>query len=470
MKSRRSGHPRRGMLAGSHHVAALAFVACLLMLTGCGSAGPTWQALGTSQSNTILSLTQDPTQPKIMYAGATHGIIYRSRTDINGTPLGGSGLPGSDQANAVLPDPHTAGLVYAATTSGLYVSTDFGDHWTRRGAGLPANEALTSLAFAGDGTLRAGTVQHGVYASADRGQTWHQLSTGLPPGSDVYTLFLDPTTRTLFAGLDGDGLYASGDNGQSWSQQSSGMPASAHVYALAMTPSRGLSSSGPTLYSGADSGLYASVDGGHTWTRQDIGIGLPSGAVRALAADPTAPGILYAGIATNVYGSTDGGRRWSVVAPGLSQAVTSLLVVVQPNGKTAVFAGSGQLQRFPAAPGGNSAFSSIVNWLFIAMLIGLGYLTLRRMGRQPIRIGTRGQAPGSAAANGTPSSPAASTEPTEPPAANGARAADRTRANGYIPPRPPAPRSAPPARQDGPSANKPPRPRNRNGGGQPHPD
>lgn len=448
MKSRRSIHPRGGKLAGLQGLAALAFVVCLFVLAGCGATSSSWQTLGTSQSNTITSLAQDPTQPKIMYAGAMRGVVYRSRTDIEGMPLGGSGISGSAQVTALLPGLHTAGLVYATTTSGFYVTTDFGDHWSRRGTGLPANEALTSLAFANDGSLRAGTLQHGVYESADQGQTWSQLSAGLPADASIYTLFRDPATRTLFAGLDGGGLYISSDDGQSWTQQTSGIPAQARVYVLTMTSGKGLNPSGPTLYAGADSGLYASIDGGHTWTRQGVGMGLPSGSVRALAADPKAPGTFYAGIATNVYGSTDGGLHWSIVAPGLSRTVTSLLVVVQPDGKTAVFAGAGQLQRFPAAPGGsNPLFSAIFDGIFFLILIGMAYLMLRRWRGQPLRIGTRARRTGASTTHETPARPRASTEPAESSAANE-----------NVP--------SPPARPNDTSGNKFSRPRNRNGGGE----
>lgn len=465
MKSRRIGHPRLGVPAGCQGVAALALVVCVLLFAGCGPTSPHWQALNTSQDNTITSLAQDPTQPKIMYAGASHGIVYRSRTDVDGTPLGGSGIPASDQVDAVLPDPHTAGLVYAATTDGFYVTTDFGDHWNKRGTGFPADTTLTSLIFASDsGLLFVGALQHGVYSSADRGQTWHQISTGLPPAADVYTLFHDPTTQTLFAGLDGGGLYASADNGQTWAQRTSGISTKAHVYVLVATSGKGNTPSSPALYAGTDSGLYTSADGGQTWVPQRAGTGLPSGSVQALAADPKTPGTLYAGVGTNVYGSTDGGQHWSAIALGLSHTVTALLVVVQPNGKTAVFAGSGQLQRFPAAAGSsNPAFGTIVSWIFIIILFGVGYLMLRRARMQPLRGVTRAQTASSPSTEETPSSgPSAGTEPRAPERTHVDE--DPARSNGH-PPLPPAARSTPPARQNDSSANNgSSRPRNRHGG------
>lgn len=403
-----------------------AFVACIFLMAGCGPTGPQWQTLATEQSNTIISLAQDPTQPKIMYAGANHGIVYRARTDVDGTPIGGKGIAGSAQTNAVLPDPHTAGLVYAATTNGFYVTTDFGDQWSARGAGLPANDVLTSLIFGSGGVLFVGTAQHGVYESADQGRTWHQASAGMTAGANIYTLFRDPATQTLFAGLDGGGLYASTDNGENWAQRTGGLSATAHVYALAETPSKGLNATGPTLYAGTDAGLYASIDGGQTWTRHGAGAGLPSGGVVALAADPKRPGALWAGIGSNVFGTTDGGRHWSVIAQGITHTVTSLLAVVQPNGTTAVFTAAGQLQRYPAAPGGvSSLFGDILTWSFVIILFLLGFFVLRRTRKRLIGGGRATQTDSTRASDGATSGSATASSPQSP----------NSSANGHLPQR-----------------------------------
>src|SRR5579872_7099543 len=165
-----------------------ALIICVLMLAGCGSTDPGWETLATSQSDSIVSIAQDPTQAKLLYAGSDHGVVYRTRTDVLSAPIGGAGLPASAQINALLSAPHTAGFVYAATSGGFFVTTDAGDHWSRRGTGLPVGEALTALAYGTNGTILVGTLQHGVYTSANLGITWTQASTGLPAGADIYTL------------------------------------------------------------------------------------------------------------------------------------------------------------------------------------------------------------------------------------------------------------------------------------------
>lgn len=360
-------------------IVVVALVVCVLMLAGCSSTSPSWEALDTPQSDTIVSIAQDPTQTKLLYAGSDHGVVYLARTDVLTTPIGGAGLPSSAQVNALLPAPHTAGLVYAATTNGFFVTTDASGHWSRRGTGLPAGDALTALAYGTNGTILVGTLQHGVYTSANQGSTWTYAGTGLPSGADIYTLFHDPASQAIFAGLDGGGIYASDDGGQTWTQRIAGLAPNAHVYAFTKTPSKGINPTGPTLYAGTNAGLYASTDGGKMWTRSGVGQGLPSGSVRALAADPSTPGLLYAGMGSTVYRTTDGGRHWAILAPGLSRTVTSVVAAILPDGKPVVFAGAGQLQRFPAVGGAtNTLLSNIITWGIAIVLLGVAFYVLRR--------------------------------------------------------------------------------------------
>lgn len=354
-------------------------VAALVVVAGCGPTGPYWETLDTGQSDTILSIAQDPSQTKILYAGANHGAVYRTRTDGISSPINGTGLPSSAATRALLPDPSRPGIVYAATTSGLYVTADDGNTWKPLGTGLPKNDVLTALAFGATGLLLAGTLAHGVFASADQGSTWTPSNAGLPAGAAINTLYADAAARTMFVGLDGGGLYASADNGQTWTLRTGGLSANAHIYALAATPSKGTSATGPALYAGTDTGVYESTDDGHTWTQLTGRQGEIAGSVRALAADRTTPGTLYAGLGSTVYITTDGGARWTKLASGLSHQVTSLVVAIPPGGKAVIFAGAGQLQRFPAIGGTNSPIiSTIFTWAFILLLAGFGFYVIRR--------------------------------------------------------------------------------------------
>lgn len=357
----------------------------VLLLAGCGVGGQTgWQALGPSNSDTIiLSLAADPFQSKLIYAGGSTGTVYRARGDTTGAPISNStGIPKNTSVGALLPNPRKAGTVYAGTSSGIYVTKDYGDHWSALGSGLPQDDTVDALTYGADPTtLFAGTAQHGVYVSHDLGQTWQATNAGLPSASDIYVLLWDPISQTLFAGVDGVGLFASPDGGQTWAARTAGLPDKVEVFALAELPSHSLNPSGPTLFLGGAQGLFASTDGGQTWTPASHG--LPPGRVLSLATDPNIPGWIYAGTDTTVYRSPDGGKNWSLVAPGLSHQVSSIVAITNPSTHYVVFAGAGQLMRFPPAPGGSSGiFNTLVTWGFVVVLFLLGYYVLRRTRRQ----------------------------------------------------------------------------------------
>lgn len=365
--------------------ALLVLFALALPLASCGPGGQTgWQGLGPSNTDTVIvSLAADPFQHELIYAGGSAGTVYRERGDTTGAPITNSvGIPKSASVSALLPNPTKAGTVYAGTSAGFYVTSDYGDHWHAVGSGLPANDTVDALTFGADtSVLVAGTAQHGVYLSADLGQTWRAANTGLPAAGDIYVLLWEPSSQTLFAGVDGAGLFASTDGGHTWTARTSGLPAKVEVFALAELPSHSLNPSGPTLFLGSAQGLFVSTDAGATWTTS--GHGLPAGRVLALAIDPTIPSWIYAGTDATVYRSPDGGKNWSQVAPGLAHPISSIVAIANPATHYVVFAGAGQLVRFPPAQGsGGGLFGNIVTWGFVIILFLLGYYFIRRTRRQ----------------------------------------------------------------------------------------
>src|SRR5690348_13353059 len=154
----------------------------LSILAGCGTAStPQWQLLGQADGHTVLSLARDPFNTQGIYAGAIGGVVYRAIAGKTLTPQPGAGLPANADVTALVPDPRTSGLIYAATTRGPYVTADNGDTWRARGSGLPPADALTALVYApAPAALFAGDATHGVYRSLDAGATWTAAAQGLP--------------------------------------------------------------------------------------------------------------------------------------------------------------------------------------------------------------------------------------------------------------------------------------------------
>ena len=331
--------------------AALCFlsVMTLLFLSGCGGPASAWRAYPPvgAPDTIILSLAPDPSRPGWLFAGSSQGDIYHFSATGSQLPAPVSKLPAAGAVDTLVSDPANPSLLFASGTAGVFMSADSGAHWQRRDTGLPASDAALSLTWTSDGhTLLAGTGAHGVYSSDNEGATWTVASDGLPDNADVYTLYRAPGAKIILASVLEVGLYASLDNGAHWAVWPAILDAREIFSLLAASgPTSGNGAS--TLYAGSSKGLFVSVDGGQTWTQVGYGRGLPSGRVLSLAADVRSPGTLYAGTDQQVYRSTDGGVSWSALGPGIAHQVAALLVVQVAGQPSVIFAGAGDLYRFP---------------------------------------------------------------------------------------------------------------------------
>src|SRR5262249_57364889 len=98
----------------------------------------------------------------VVYAGA-NGAVYRLLSTTAGRPVSGAGIPQQIEVAALLPNPQTTDMLYAATSGGLYITTDSGDHWRSRGSGFPADDGMDALIFGANmQTLLAGSLEHGT--------------------------------------------------------------------------------------------------------------------------------------------------------------------------------------------------------------------------------------------------------------------------------------------------------------------
>lgn len=166
--------------------------------------------------------------------------------------------------------------IYAATETGLFMSTDGGYHWASRS--LP--EGLTDGIFAvasnplNEQVLYIGG-RAGVWQSKDGGVTWHPLQSA-PSAQSVPRAMAAGgiEAQTIYVATDQHGIFRSDDGGVSWVSVNSGLPEA---------PAGG---------------------------RPEL--------VRSLAVDPKAPLIAYAATELHgVYKTTDGGASWLPVNKGM---------------------------------------------------------------------------------------------------------------------------------------------------------
>ncbi len=162
-------------------------------------------------------------------------------------------------------------VLFAATDLGLLKSSDLGERWTL--AELPASTAVTALysapSFDGRLIVRAAG---GLFMSKDYGDHWTALSFPLP-ASDVNEVAIpvDPNSPLLVATRVG--LYSSADGGNKWFVNPGNLPAST-VSSVLYTRSEG------AAYAVEYGRLYQSKDAGNSWS--ELSTGLPSLRIRQL--------------------------------------------------------------------------------------------------------------------------------------------------------------------------------------------
>jgi len=171
----------------------------------------TRDATGEEVYSTLYAIRESPVQKGLIWTGANDGPIYVTRnggeTWRNVTP---PGLPPGGRVQNIDPSPHRAGTAYAAIYRCLlgdfapyiYRTDDFGKTWTRLtdGAnGIAADEPTRVVREDPNraGLLYAGT-EFGLYVSFDNGARWEPLQLNLPvtPVTDIKVAHKDLVVST----------------------------------------------------------------------------------------------------------------------------------------------------------------------------------------------------------------------------------------------------------------------------------
>jgi photosystem II stability/assembly factor-like uncharacterized protein len=272
-------------------------------------AGATWTALARPQagrqSAAILSLAIDPRSPSTLYAGTTFGI-WKS------TDGGGSWTQLTERGTHLTPivvDPTRTSTLYAfsAYERALLRSTDSGQTWSEKDAGLPFADFLPdALQIALDPSTSPANVYVSfrdlngtgiTYRSTDAGETWRRAG---PAGHPL----------AIGSGVIYAGAAISTDGGATWTPASAA-PGTSLVFAAAP-------GSATTVYAGTSQGVWQSGDAAASW--QAASHGLAATQTIALAVDPVHPRILFAAVAGAVQGpgllkSGSGGQGWRSIGP-----------------------------------------------------------------------------------------------------------------------------------------------------------
>lgn len=269
-------------------------------------AGRTWIACNNGLDDRLIrALAMDPDDPKILYAGTWNGKVYMSTDGGNRWQQRSEQLPPYEILDLYV---HTfaPNKLYAATPTGVFTSTDRGQHW------FPAADFTSTLqCMAMDpeqpNTLYVGTSVYGIYKSTDGALTWFPLPYNDPV--DVSALIVPPRApRTAYAISRGK-VYKTEEDGNFWRYVDSYRD-QAIARCLAVNPKNP-----QEVYVGLQNGLYKSVDGRKSWFRSETGLRGPDEEpvdVQIIVVDPIDTNIVYACSGNRVFVSQDAGNTWEL--------------------------------------------------------------------------------------------------------------------------------------------------------------
>ena len=297
------------------------------------NAGRTWQPSNagisvkggpTGDAYTIFSLTIDPNDPTIVWAGTNGdnsafgvfksvdgGLTWTQKNDgitagAYGIVFRGFTVQGGDSstvyAQAEVPtDPVTGhGREFNKVQGRVYKSTNGGESW--------------SLIWSGEDLAR-----YLVIDPTDADTLY--LSAGIfdreANNSDCLNLTL---SGGVYPGAGGVGVLKSTNGGASWTPVNTGLT-DLYVGSLRMHPTNPLvlfAATGSNACSGGYeghlvSGLFRTVDGGASWSKMDLPLapGSSGEIMTAVGFSPSNPSIVYAGSSTAIFSSADGGASWA---------------------------------------------------------------------------------------------------------------------------------------------------------------
>jgi photosystem II stability/assembly factor-like uncharacterized protein len=174
---------------------------------------------GVSAFPCITALAESPVRAGILWAGTDDGNLQVTRNDgqtwknvVTNVP----GVPKGTYVSRVVTSKYAEGTAFVGFDGHrgndfapyLFMTTDFGEHWTDISTGLPHNNG-TVHAFAehfrNQNLLFAGT-EYGLFVSFDRGKRWQELKNNLPR-VPVFDIQIHPRDNDLILATHGRSIW-----------------------------------------------------------------------------------------------------------------------------------------------------------------------------------------------------------------------------------------------------------------------
>jgi photosystem II stability/assembly factor-like uncharacterized protein len=204
--------------------------------------GLTPDSTGAETHATVVSLSESPLVPGLLWAGTDDGNVWVTKnggaawSKVNGTI---PDVPEKLWVSDVEASPHAPGAAYVCLDghrsdnfgTWIFKTTDYGTTWTNIGRALPPNQPVHVLAADPKNAqlVFAGT-EFGVFVTLDGGASWRPLMNGMPTVA-VHDLVIHPRDNDLIAGTHGRGLFVLDDISPLQQLKPAVLSADAHLFA-----------------------------------------------------------------------------------------------------------------------------------------------------------------------------------------------------------------------------------------------
>jgi len=172
---------------------------------------------GAASYSNIVTVSESPVMPGLVWAGTNDGNLQVSRDDgatWKNVVKQVQGVPDETHVSRVEASHFDAGTAYATFDNHrrddhkpyVFVTRDFGETWQAIAAGLPeGNVNVITEDPANRNLLFLGT-EYGLYVSLDGGKAWKRFMTGLPTVR-IDDILVHPREHDLIAGTHGRSIW-----------------------------------------------------------------------------------------------------------------------------------------------------------------------------------------------------------------------------------------------------------------------
>jgi len=169
--------------------------------------GTTWEHDTIGLGTRGWAVAFDGVDTNRVYIGGDSAYSYPCllvSTDLGTTwTMSSAGLTGV--VNVLMTIPGNGQLVYAGTSSGLFISTDAGATWEPTELTGSVRTLVCDPGHPAD--IFAGTYSNGVCASTDGGTTWTEMNDGLTCNKVLSLALRTGVENTVYAGTEGGSVF-----------------------------------------------------------------------------------------------------------------------------------------------------------------------------------------------------------------------------------------------------------------------